>query len=177
MKYLLLVVLIAFAACTTATNAPAEKTQDRMMETTAQAETPVQAAPAFSIEKTSGGTLSLQEANAEGKPVVVYFMASWCPTCAKNWAALNEVYPEYEDRVEFIAVSVDPTDTKPVLEQLAIDRGFKFATSPGNPELAQQYQVTKQTAKFAIDKEGNIVERHDGALSAEEWRAFFDQLL
>ena len=137
----------------------------------------VNTAPDFSVETIDGKTVSLQKSIEEGKPTVVYFMASWCPTCAKNWAALNEVYPTYADEVNFVAVSIDPTDTKEVLVDLAQEKGFVFDSSPGNVQLAIDYDVKKQTAKFAIDKEGNIVSRHDGALNAEEWTALFESVL
>ena len=40
-----------------------------------------------------------------------------------------------------------------------------------------RFNVTAQTAKFAIDKDGNIIEHNDGAFTAEEWDAFFAQLI
>lgn len=133
-------------------------------------------APMFAGRTTSGEQVSLDAYLEEEKGLVIYFMASWCPTCAKNWEALNKVVPEYEDRVNFIAISVDPTDTQPVLEELAAEKGFVFATMPGNVAIANDFRVTKQTAKFAIDRDGSIVARHDGALSDTEWREFFEQV-
>ena len=163
MKYLLILLAIFAVACTQA-------------GTVTQAETnTVQAAP-INVQTIDGEQFSLESNINEGKGTVVYFMSSTCPTCAKNWEALNEVYPEYEDRVDFVAVSVDPTDSVAVLSDLAVEKNFVFATSPGNPQLAVDYSVTKQTAKFAIDSNGNIIERHDGALTAAEWRAFFEQV-
>lgn len=157
--------LLALAACTTgAVQETTEKTTESVT------------APTFAGRTTGGEQVSLDSYLSNDKGVVIYFMASWCPVCAKNWEALNEVLPEYEDRVHFIAISVDPSDTQPVMEKLAAERGFLFATMPGSPEIATAYGVQKQTAKFAIDSEGNIVARHDGALSADEWRAFFEKV-
>lgn len=53
----------------------------------------------------------------ENKPLVVYFTASWCPDCAKNWPAISEVYPEYKDKLVFGAIGIDPTDNR-LIEQL-----------------------------------------------------------
>ncbi len=139
---------------------------------TATETTPVQAAP-LEVQTTSGEEFSLAKNVEEGKPTVVYFMASWCPKCAQNWESLNEVYPKYEDDVEFIAVSIDPTDTQDVLAELAVEKGFVFKTTPGNPQLATDYNVAEQTTKFAIDAQGNIVNKHVGVLSTQEWDEFF----
>lgn len=87
-------------------------------------------------------------------------MASWCPICAKNREALNEVYPKYEDQVNFVAISIDPSDTQPVLQDLAEDKEFVFNTVPGNPEIVKQFGVEGQTEKFGITADGEIVYHH-----------------
>lgn len=133
-------------------------------------------APDFTITDLEGNEISLSENIENGKPTVLYFMASWCPSCAKNWDSLNAVYPDYKDYVSFVSVSVDPTDTNSVLSELSNERNFMFPTSEGNPELARSFNVYAQTTKVAIDSQGNIVYRHDGVLSEEQWRELFDQL-
>lgn len=137
----------------------------------------LKAAPSFTVETIEGRTVSSEEYKAEDKPMVLYFMASTCTTCAKNWKNIDEVYPEYKGKVDLVAVSVDPTDDVAVLKKLSDDRGFTFETVAGNPQLAVEYDVKKQTAKFAIDKDGNIVSRHDGLLTPEEWRELFESVL
>jgi cytochrome oxidase Cu insertion factor (SCO1/SenC/PrrC family) len=180
MRILALFTLIFLVACTQVVPAPVEPANPTEPRETAEVveevEQTVQAAP-LEVQTLDGESFSLADNVEAGKPTVVYFMASWCPTCAKNWEALNVVVPRYADEVEFIAVSIDPTDDVTTLQELATEKGFTFATSPGNPDLALDYDVTKQTAKFAINREGNIVQRHDGALSEEEWDAFFQSTI
>ena len=139
---------------------------------TAQIET----APMITVTDIEGHELSLANNVADGRPTVVYFMASWCPICATNWESLSQVVPRYEGKVDFIAISIDPTDTVEVLTRLAADRNFAFRTAPGNIDAMMQFKVMAQTAKFAIDGEGNIVYRHDGALTEAEWEYVFSQL-
>lgn len=137
----------------------------------------LETAPMITVTDITGKELSLAANVATERPTVVYFMASWCPICAMNWEGLNQIVPKYEGTVDFIAISIDPTDTAEVLEELAAARNFAFRTSPGNIDAMLKFKVTAQTAKFAIDKNGKIVERHDGALTAAEWDAFFAQLI
>ena len=133
-------------------------------------------APDFSVKTIDGKVISLKDNKANNKPTVLYFMSSTCSTCAKNWAALNQAYPNHKNKVDLVAVSVDPTDTVDVLKNLRTNKNIVFDMSAGNPNLALSYKVKKQTAKFAIDAKGNILERHDGALSVAEWNKFFQQL-
>lgn len=133
-------------------------------------------APEFTATTSGGRQISLSSLTGD-KPTVIYFMASWCPSCAQNWEELKVVYPEYKDRVNLISVSIDPTDTADVLTKLSQEKGFMFETVPGNVELVKLYNVNSQTTKFGIDKNGNIVETHVGVLSAAEWRQFFQKLL
>jgi len=135
-----------------------------------------QKAPDFETTTTNGHTFTLSDSIAEGKPTVLYFMASWCPKCAQNWKGINTAYPKYEDNINFLAISIDPTDDAATLKQLAEDKGFVFDTVPGNPEIARLFNVKKQTAKFAIDSDGTIIKRHDGVYSAEEWDKLFASL-
>lgn len=135
-----------------------------------------QQAPDFETTTTNGHTFKLSDSIAEGKPTVLYFMASWCPKCAQNWKGINEAYPQYKDKINFLAISIDPTDDAATLKQLAADKRFVFDTVPGNPEIARLFDVKKQTAKFAIDTQGNIIKRHDGVYSPEEWDALFASL-
>jgi len=172
---LFLSLLFVLSACTQTSNQPAETVGEDNNEV--NVENTETSNLDFQVTAVSGREISLSSNVEQEKPTVVYFMASWCPSCAKNWESLNEVYPKYKDDVDFVAISIDPTDTPEVLTDLASDKAFVFDAAPGNNEVLQNFDVTKQTAKFAIDSDGNIVERHDGILSTEEWDAFFAQLV
>ncbi len=163
-------VLIVFG-CTQGTG------DQELVERTSSQKVELKAAPSFTVETVEGRTVSTKEYKEEGKPMILYFMASTCSTCAKNWKNIDEVYPEYKGKVDLVAVSVDPTDDVALLKKLADERGFTFETVPGNPRLAVDYEVKKQTAKFAIDKNGNIVSRHDGLLTPQEWKELFESVL
>lgn len=78
-------------------------------QTAAQSETEQKKAPNFEVTTIEGETISLQQSMEENKPMVVYFTASWCPICAKNWPVLSKLYPEYKDRLNLVAISIDPT--------------------------------------------------------------------
>lgn len=135
-------------------------------------------APSFEVTTVDGQTISLEQSLEDGKPVVVYFMASWCSVCARNWPALSEVYPEFKDELTFVAVSIDPTDTEDVIRKLAKERNFKFPITAGMPQLMLDFGATTQATTVGINRDGNIVfMKNKENLSADEYRDLFSGLL
>lgn len=135
-------------------------------------------APDFTIETIDGNTVSLEKSIEENKPTVVYFTASWCPMCAQNWPAISEVYPEYKDRLNFVSVSIDPTDDEKVMSKLAREKGFEFPVAAGNPQLMLDFGVDAQATTVGVNEEGYIeFQKNKAVLSADEYRSLFEQLL
>ena len=143
-----------------------------------QAASDTNKAPSFEVTTVDGQTISLDQSLEDGKPVVVYFMASWCSVCARNWPAISEAYPEYEDQLTFVAVSIDPTDTADVIRKLAKERNFKFPVTAGLPQLMLDFGATTQATTVGIDRNGNVAfMKNKENLSADEYRDLFAGLL
>lgn len=160
------VVLILIGACSSK--------QSENQETSPELEK----APDFEVTTVDGETISLQSSLEQNKPVVIYFTASWCPVCAKNWPALSEVYPEYEDELTLVAIGIDPTDDEETMRKLAEEKGFTFPVTRGIPEIMLDYGVESQATTVGVDKDGNIAFRKNKmALSADEYRELFDELV
>ena len=135
-------------------------------------------APEFEVETVGGGTISLAQSLEENKPMVIYFTASWCPTCARNWPVLSELYPEYQDRLNLVAISIDPTDDAGVIRELAEKEGFTFPSTKGHPDIMLDFGVSSQATTVAVNREGYITEvRSNTALSEDEFREMFESLL
>jgi len=135
-------------------------------------------APDFEVTTLEGETISLQNSLDEGKPVVVYFTASWCPTCARNWPVLSEVYPEFEDRLTLVAISIDPTDTEAVMRELAANKGFRFPSTKGHPEIMVDFGVESQATTVGVSRDGTIAFTRPGqALTADQFRELFTGLV
>src|SRR3989344_5062915 len=63
--------------------------------------------PDFTVVSTEGKAVRLSELMKEKKPIIVYFMATWCPYCAEDYATLSKIYRNYEDNLTFISISLD----------------------------------------------------------------------
>lgn len=135
-------------------------------------------APEFSVTTIDGETISLEESLSNDKPVVVYFTASWCPTCAKNWPVLSKLYPEYKDDLTLVSISIDPTDTEQVMKDLAEKEGITYPTTEGNPDVMLAFGVESQATTVGVNREGFIeFKRSNTALSEQEYRELFDSLV
>lgn len=135
-------------------------------------------APDFEVTTINGETISLESSLNQGKPVVIYFTASWCPICAQNWPVLSEVYPEFEDRLTLVAISIDPTDDVETMRALAEEKNFQFPSTHGIPEIMLDYDVDSQATTVGINRDGNIeFRRNKTALSADEYRELFTRLV
>lgn len=182
---LTLMALILFSACNFGNSESSEK-QD---ETSAQEENEVQKveenkntnlkkAPDFEVTTIDNQEISLEKSLAENKPMIIYFTASWCPMCAKNWPAIAEVYPDYEESVNFVAISIDPTDDKEVMTKLAKDKNLDFPLVKGTPQVMIDFGVDSQATTVGVNEDGYVEFQKDKAvLTAEEYRDLFEQLL
>lgn len=147
-------------------------------QTAAQSETEQKKAPNFEVTTIEGETISLQQSMEENKPMVVYFTASWCPICAKNWPVLSKLYPEYKDRLNLVAISIDPTDDEEVMRKLAEEEGFTFPVTKGQPDIMRAFGVNSQATTVGINSDGTIAfQKNKTALSEDEYRKLFDELV
>jgi peroxiredoxin len=63
-------------------------------------------APDFSGTDIQGAPQSL--AQYHGKPLVLYFWATWCPACRRDVQAIHQVYLDFKDKgIGFVTVSLD----------------------------------------------------------------------
>lgn len=134
-------------------------------------------APDFTVTTTDGKVLNLRELSAAGKPTMVYFMATWCPFCIRDLAAVNKAYPPYKDDIEFIAISLDLSESSALLAQYKQQRNHPLLNfAPGTSKILSDYAVRSTTTKFAIDRNGVILFAGSGAVDENTWRVIFEGL-
>jgi len=138
-----------------------------------------QAPPDFTAITTEGKPIQLQDFIEQKKPVIVYFMATWCPWCAKDYAALSKVYKNYEDNITFISISLDLSED--FLELREYKKKYpelqKTIFAQGQEQILIDYGITKTTTKYAVGKNGTVVYRTIGAFDEEQWKILLDKLV
>ncbi len=172
----LVILVLLFSACNFSKSS-GKKEEGTVMEVSA-ANSDLQKAPQFEVVTIDDQRISLKQSLADQKPMIVYFTASWCPMCAQNWPAISEVYPEYKDRVNFVAISIDPTDDHQVMTKLAKEKNLNFPLVKGTPKVMIDFGVKTQATTVGINKEGYVAFQKDKTvLTADEYRELFEQLL
>ncbi len=133
-------------------------------------------APDFTIKTIDGKTVSLQQLVSE-KPTLLYFWATWCPYCKRDLAAASKVYPDYKDKVNFLAIDLDPKESIAAIAAYKRNGGHDFIDfAPADVKVLQDYGITSTTTKFAIDRNRIILWRGSGEVDEKTWRVILDGL-
>lgn len=116
-------------------------------------------APDFIISTIDKQTLSLASFRNK-KALVITTIASWCPTCILEAEQFAPVYPQFKDSVEFLSVSIDPTDDRVKLEAFRVNNNTPwFYTEPKLPgvrDMILAYRFDRFEITYIIDKDGVI---------------------
>lgn len=134
-------------------------------------------APDFELTTIDGEKFSLAEQTKNNKPTLVYFWATWCPFCAKDFEAVKRVYPKYEDSVDFVAIDLDVSEDNAIITQYRNAKEIKYVKfAAGNAKVLQDYGVHSTTTKFAVAKGGKILWAGSGAVDDNTWETIFKGL-
>ena len=111
----------------------------------------------FSAKTLDGTTFSA--AGLAGKPVVLWFWAPWCATCASQAWTVAEIAPKYRDTVPIIGVAG-------LGEQKAMKEFVTEFDLAGTPQLDdragvlwRRFEVVEQSTFLIIDRDGRVVQQ------------------
>ncbi|MGH7367555.1 MAG: TlpA family protein disulfide reductase [Candidatus Rokuibacteriota bacterium] len=134
--------------------------------------------PAFSLPKVGGGKVSL--ADHQGKVVLVYFWATWCPYCRKELPVAIEKVVRGRKGQPFTVLAVSIEERRDVVAAYVKGAGV---TSPvlldGDGAVARDYRVRATPTAFVIGRDGRLVARAAGtrAWDGRAGRALLDALV
>lgn len=118
--------------------------------------------PNLSLLTIDGQRFSLAE--QRGRPVVLYFMASWCTSCLPEAQALARVYQEYRNRgLQVLAVDVESDDTTTELArfQRLVPNGDYLWAIDTVGDAVRAFQVRALDTTVVIDPEGSVAYRDE----------------
>jgi len=126
------------------------------------------------LKVVSGGTVTLRQLLAMGRPVLMIFFATWCPTCSTNVRNAARAYAPYRGKVTVVAVSFDPGDSEDDIldfkRRMNLHDDWIYATT--NVQFLNDLKVVSQETLLGFDLEGNVVyERRWGVFSPSELAA------
>ena len=134
-------------------------------------------APRFRLSLADGSTVSSASLVSDGKPVFLFFHATWCPVCRGELSQLKKIYPDFEDQVAFYAVGADPTEDIDDLERNRRAEGYPWPVGVPEAKMVADFRVLAQSTKVAIGSDGVITYRDGyGRGDPGKWRDVFQEL-
>ena len=133
-----------------------------------------QQAPDFTLNLFDGGAFTLSE--NRGQPVVMNIWASWCQSCRQEAADVEEGWRAFRDQgVVFVGVNVmdSRADAEAFLKQFDVT----YPNGPDESDIYLRYGATGTPETFFIDRDGVIVQKFMGPLTAEQLSALVEDLL
>ena len=115
--------------------------------------------PEFKIIYEDGTEVTSASLIENGKPVFMFFAATWCPGCSKELAELKDIYPKFTDEILFISVGVDPTESMAELVQYKNRNGHPWTVAKPTGQMIADLKVTSQSTKIAFNSSGIITYR------------------
>ena len=133
-------------------------------------------APDFRIRDIDGNEITLS--SYRGKSVVVLdFMYIDCPGCEILRKNLDQVYPEFKDRIVIISIDVLPQDSEDELRAYRNETGIKWYVARDTDNLKQKYGIGSLPTLVIIDKNGYPVHSSAGEPSPDELRSLFNKAI
>jgi thiol-disulfide isomerase/thioredoxin len=110
----------------------------------------VESRPAFVGKLIDGRTVSLQE--YAGRPLILHFWATWCPTCKLEAPAIEALSSDYQ----VLSVAVDSGDDAQI-GAFMHERGYSFAVlNDQDGSIRRSFKVKAFPTTFILDKNGEI---------------------
>ena len=125
-------------------------------------------APTNAFNTFAGEAVTL--AAYEGKPVVLNFWASWCPSCvAEMTAAFKPVEEDLGDEITFLGMNIQ--DDRALAEALLVETGVDWVSvEDPNGDLYVELGGIAMPFTVYITADGRVVEKHNGPLTEDQLR-------
>jgi len=111
----------------------------------------------------------------KGKPLIINFWASWCPSCREEAPTLAKVAKEHKKHVTFLGIIVQ--DTEPQVRAYIKEFGVTYQNGwDVQEQSAQAYKITGVPETYFIDSQGNLRAKWIGAINEENLQKLVNQL-
>jgi len=121
--------------------------------------------PDASFDLLAGGRAAL--ADYRGKPLVLNVWASWCPPCAQEMPAFQQVHEAMGDKVQI--VGLDRNDSRAAASDFVTARHITYPLLfDPDDVVSPKLGIAVMPTTLFVSADGVVVKSHAGALSADE---------
>jgi thiol-disulfide isomerase/thioredoxin len=115
--------------------------------------------------RTLDGT-AFSAAGLAGRPVVLWFWAPWCATCASQAWTVAEIAPKYRDTVPIVGVAGlgEQKAMRSFVTEFELGGTTQIDDRAG--ALWRRFEIVEQSTFLIIDRQGKVV--HQGFLDGED---------
>lgn len=125
----------------------------------------------LNLERVEGGTFSFDDEIKGKKYLVAAFWATWCEPCKIELKKLAELYADFSQRVEFVAISIDAEEMLDKVNEFAVEAALPFPVlvdPSGNVATSLIPGGDGAPYLIIVDKNGVVVSRHSGYAPGDE---------
>lgn len=132
----------------------------------------------FTVVDENGAEVKLS--SMQGKPTVLGFWASWCPSCTKEAPDVQTLYEKYGDRVNFMMIdSVDGSrETINSGKAFKSDHGYTypiyFDTTMEASRAGRAYYLPTM---YILNADGSVAEAFSSVITVQSGSSVLDGLL
>ena len=110
----------------------------------------------FTFTTYDGQTISFSDVLKEKEAVMINIWATWCGPCRNEFPFMQEAYTQYQDKVEIIALSSEPTDTPDVLKEFVNQYGLTFKIGQDPVGFLSALRMNSIPTTLIVDRFGTI---------------------
>lgn len=137
--------------------------------------TELQVAPDFTLTDLEGNSVTLSD-YAGKKNIYLNFWASWCSPCRLEMPDLEEIYQAYQDQ-DLVVLAVNVGESREEVQDFINRNGYNFKVLLDTKnKAASLYKASSIPTSVFINKEGLIVGKRVGLMTAAEMEAYISQL-
>ena len=119
----------------------------------------------FTVTTYDGKEISLYKALEEKDMVLLNLWATWCGPCGMEFPVMQEAYVQYQDKIEIIALSVEPTDSDEVLSEYVQEKGMTFCVARDTAGVGSRISYSGIPVSIVVDRFGTVCLIEEGAVT------------
>lgn len=114
----------------------------------------------------------------KGRPLILNFWASWCYSCRAEARDFEAFWQKYKDRgVAVVGIAIQDTPEAALAFARAYGKTYILGLDAEDGKAAIDYGVTGVPETFFIDRNGVLIHKEAGPVTAELLSQFADRLL